>query len=114
MMKNNKKQISEADIEEFDMLQPMLKSVYVEISELSKKKQDGSLNSAKVKIINRLLVKVQNVLRNEPMIELLDLLDDDALPSNSDATLIIAQYTTAMKHFKDKYYDTEDEVWDFD
>lgn len=113
-MKKNKDQLTETDAKEFDMLQPMLRSVYSEISELSKKKQDGSLNSAKVKIINRLLVKAQSVLRNEPTIELLDLLDDDALPSNSDATLIIAQYMAAMKQFKDKYYDEDDEDWDFE
>lgn len=110
-MKKDKNLPTKADIDEFEMLQPMLQSVYDEISELSKKKQDGILNSAKVKIINRLLSKTKIILKNEPTIELLDLLDDESLPSNSDATLIIAQYKAAMHHFEDKYYDEDDGEW---
>jgi len=45
-------------------------------------------------------------------VELLDLLDDDSLPSNSDATLIVAQYIAAMNHFEDKYFDDEDDELD--
>ena len=111
-MKNKKNSPTEADITEFEMLQPMIRSAYSEISELSKKKQDGILNQAKVKIINRLLAKVKTVLRFEPTVELLDLLDDDSLPSNSDATLIVAQYIAAMRLFQDKYFDDDNEEWD--
>ncbi|MCH7927477.1 MAG: hypothetical protein IID03_05755 [Candidatus Dadabacteria bacterium] len=32
------------------------------------------------------------------------MLDDETLPTNSDAVLILAQYQAAMGHFKAKFY----------
>jgi len=90
--------------EEFDMLFPILESVYNEIKELSKKKQDGALNELKVKMTNRVLTKVKSILDEDPTVEFLDLLDDVSLPTNSDAVLIIAQFKAAMSQFKEKHY----------
>jgi hypothetical protein len=78
--------------------------VFEEIKELSKKKQDGALNVIKVKMTNRVLQKIKNVLKDDPTLEFLDLLDEDTLPSNSDAVLIIAQYKATMEQFKNKHY----------
>lgn len=88
----------------FDMLSPILDSVYTEIKELSKKKQDGALNEIKVKMTNRILSKVQTILKDDPTIEFLDLLDEVSLPTNSDAVLIIAQFQAAMKQYRDKHF----------
>jgi hypothetical protein len=110
-MKKEKGLPTEEDLREFEMLQPMLRSIYDEIKELSKKKQDGLLNASKVRIVNRLLVKIKDILKNESTNELLDLLDSDSLPSNSDAILVIPQFTAAMRHFRDKYYDDQEEEW---
>ncbi len=90
--------------EQFEMLFPILESVYNEIKELSKKKQDGALNVLKVKMTNRVLTKVKSILQNDPTIEFLDLLDEDIFPTNSDAVLIIAQFIAAMSQFKEKHY----------
>lgn len=90
--------------EQFDMLSPILDSVYHEIKELSKKKQDGALNEIKVKVTNRILAKVKTILKDDPTVEFLDLLDEVTLPTNSDAVLIIAQFKAAMQQYKDKYY----------
>lgn len=87
------------------MLEPMVVSALNEMKEFSKKKQDGVLNPLKVKLINRLLIQVrEEVLQNEATIEYLDLLDDETLPQNSDAVLILGQYEAAMMQFKAKYY----------
>lgn len=101
------------EVEQFDMLFPMLESVYTEIKELSKKKQDGALNEIKVKMTNRVLEKIKIILKNDPTVEFLDLLDDEVFPSNSDAILIIAQFKAAMKQFKDKHFGWSgtDNVW---
>jgi hypothetical protein len=95
---------TKANAEQFDMLFPILESVYNEIKELSKKKQDGLLNEIKVKTTNRILSKVKSFLSDDPSIEFLDLLDEVLLPTNSDAVLIIAQFKAAMEQYKAKHF----------
>lgn len=90
--------------EQFEMLSPILDSVFNEIKELSKKKQDGALNELKVKMTNRVLVKVKSILQDDPTVEFLDLLDEEVFPTNSDAVLIISQFRAAMSQFKEKHY----------
>ncbi len=94
---------TKANAEQFDMLFPILESVFNEIKELSKKKQDGALNEMKVKMTNRILSKVKTILNEDPTIEFLDLLDEISLPTNSDAVLIIAQFKAAMEQYKIKH-----------
>lgn len=53
---------------------------------------------------NRILGKVQTILKDDPTIEFLDLLDEVSLPTNSDAVLIIAQFQAAMEQYKGKHY----------
>jgi hypothetical protein len=101
---NAGKKPTKANAEQFDMLSPILDSVYIEIKELSKKKQDGALNEIKVKMTNRILAKVKLILNYDPTLEFLDLLDEVSLPTNSDAVLIIAQFKAAMHQYKDKHY----------
>jgi len=99
--------------EEFEMLLPILDSVFNEIKELSKKKQDGALNELKIKMTNRVLSKVKSILKDDPTVEFLDLLDEEVLPSNSDAVLIISQFRAAMSQFKGRFFGWNgvDYVW---
>lgn len=90
--------------EKHEMLSPMLDAIYNEVKELSKKKQDDVLNKLKVKMINRILEQIKELVAEEPTAQFIDLLDDEALPSNSDAVLILAQFQAAMEQFKNKYY----------
>lgn len=91
-------------VESFDMLYPMLNSALVEMREFSKKKQDGVINSLKVKIINRLLTDIKDILGSDSSNAYLETLDEDTLPQNSDAVLILGQYRASMNLFKEKYY----------
>jgi hypothetical protein len=98
-------QLPDSDkINKFEMLFPMVNSDLNEIRELSKKKQDEPLNKFKVKTINKKLEQVKVILSDEPTSEFLELLDEDTLPSNSDAVLMISQYIKSMEQFKAKYY----------
>lgn len=90
--------------EKFEMLSPMLEAVFIEIQNLSKKKQNDPLNKLKVKMVNKILDEFKEILADEPTIQFLDLLDDQTLPSNSDCVLILAQYRSALSQFKSKYY----------
>ena len=75
-----------------------------EIRELSKKKPDSIMSVGKVSILNRVLEDLNLVLDKEPEGKFLDVLDDENLPQTSDAVLIMCQYETALKAFKNKYY----------
>lgn len=90
--------------ETHDITTPLLKAMYSEFKELSKKKPDSAVSKNKIKIVNRLLEKVRVVLADEKSIDFLDLLDEDDVPQSSDVTLILSQYVAAMSAFHRKYY----------
>ena len=92
--------ISEENATAHDLTSPLLSSMYVEFKELSKKKPDAAVSKSKIKIVNRLLMKIREILADEQAIEFLDLLDEDDVPQVSDVTLILSQYVAAMKEFK--------------
>lgn len=103
--KDNQSELPNSDkVKKFEILYPMINSDLIEIRELSKKKQDEPLNKFKVKTINKKLEQVKAILSDEPTFEFLELLDEETLPSNSDAVLMVSQYIQALKQFKSKYY----------
>ena len=96
---------TDESVDKFLMLNELLSSIYLEMKEFSKKKPDEALNTFKVKNINRVLTQLKELLADEPTIGFLDLLDDETLPTNSDAILIIGQFEASMKRFRNKYKD---------
>lgn len=100
------------EVQQFEMIFPMLAADLDELRELSKKKPDGLLNALKVKTINKKLEKIKGLLLSEPTTEFLELLDEDTLPSNSDAVFLVIQFKTAMQQFRSKYFvRTDDFDW---
>ncbi len=95
---------SKEALTKFKLLLPMLSSLLEELKEFSKKKPDGVLNKFKITTINRTLKDVKDILSYYPSNQYLDLLDDETLPQNSDAVLVLGQYKAAMDHFKKKFY----------
>jgi hypothetical protein len=57
--------------------------------------------------LNRILNPIKEVMKSEPTSEFLDLLDEDTIPSYSDAVLIIAQFQAAMRQFRSTHYGKE-------
>jgi len=104
---NNDKLPTTEEVKKFEMLFPMIDSDIAEIRELSKKKQDEPLNPFKVKIINKKLGQIKELLKSEPSSEYLELLDEDTLPTNSDAVLMLTQFINALGQFKKKYYESD-------
>lgn len=97
-----------------ELVSPLLTAVTSEMRELSKKKQDGILSTLKVRSINRLLTDVQEALGADPSVRYLDLLDDDDLPQNSDAVLVLTQWEAAVKQYRARYQRLNDRhqlVW---
>lgn len=100
----DRKTTTKAKVEEFEMLWPILNSLLYETKELSKKKADNPLNKLKVGMINKVLERLKKLLAGDPALEFLELLDDETLPTNSDAVFIITQYKTAMEQYKRKHH----------
>ena len=91
----------------YDRLFPMLMAAHREMSELSKKKQDGVVNSLKIRNINRLLTELRKLLVKDPSLEFVELLDEDTLPQNSDVVLLLSQWQAALQQYQQSH-----SVWD--
>ena len=97
--KNNSKAVTDEQVELYNTINPLIHSIFNELKDFSKKNQNDPINLTKVKMINRLLVDAQIILKDEPSIDYLDLLEEEKLPSISDAVLIVSQYVSALKTF---------------
>jgi len=113
MTKKKKHLPTNEQIEQFKMLTELLQSIYNEMKEFSKKKPDEPLNKFKVKSVNRVLTRVKDILKEEPTVDFLDILDDETLPTNSDAILIIGQFQASMDRFKKKYHYQEKHTYEW-
>ena len=87
-----------------DTTMPLLVAMFDEFKELSKKKPDAAVSKSKLKLANRLLAKVREVLTDEDSLQFLDLLEEDDVPQVSDVTLVFSQYVAAMKAFQGRHY----------
>jgi len=96
--------VSAAQAHEYEVLQPLLSALYDEFQELSKKKPQEPVSRGKVKVVNRVLEPVIDLLDAEPQRKFLDALDDDDLPQNSDVVLMLGQALTAMQGFRSRYH----------
>lgn len=88
----------------YDRLVPMLEAAHREMTELSKKKQDGVVNSLKITMLNRLLAELSKVIEKDPSHSFVDMLDEETLPQNSDAVLVLSQWQAALKQYKNRHY----------
>ena len=104
MSKNQSWLPTEKNIEDYSLLKDMLYAQRQEFGLLSKKKSDGQLNKMKIKMVNRVLEPLNELLKNEPSHKFLDILSEVDMPTNSDVVLIISQYEKALLNFKNKYF----------
>jgi hypothetical protein len=88
----------------YDRLVPMLEAAHREMTELSKKKQDGIVNTLKIKMLNRLLSELSKVIEKDPSYAFVDMLDEETLPQNSDAVLVLSQWQAALRQYRDRHY----------
>lgn len=104
---------SQERVEKFGYLSPMLDAAVVEMREFSKRKQDGIVSATKLKILNRLLSDIRDIVSGEETVNYFDPLDEEDLPQNSDAVLVLGQYSAALKSFKSAHnrYIWTEHVW---
>lgn len=107
-MRNKETAPDQAQINKFNFLSPMLDSALSEMREFAKKKQDGIVSKTKIKILNRLLTDLKDILRYEDSAAYLDMLSEDDLPQNSDAVLVLGQYRAALDSFEERNHRSVD------
>ncbi len=95
---------SAAEAAAFDRLFPMLNAFVNEMSELSKKKPDGVVSPLKIRNINRLLTDLGLLLDKDPSRAFVEMLDEETLPQNSDAVVLLSQWRAALSQYKALHY----------
>jgi len=91
----NKKEISE-----FEQVQAQLQGLYIEVSSFAKKKPDDAMNSFKLKLINQVIKKANNLLAKRRPFDDFDQFEIDDLPSNSDIVVMISQYLNSLEKLR--------------
>jgi hypothetical protein len=101
---------TDAELEEYFKLSPLLHSAIKEVKEFSKKRPDGVMSSQKVRLLNRLLEQLKEAMKVGPATQYLDLLDEEALPDYSDAVLILSQYDAAITSFRTRFQGSDSQT----
>jgi len=89
------------DVDRFEKTVVQLEALHSEISVLLKKSPNDALNQFKLKLVNSVLHEA-NILLGDKYKPFPDFLafDQDAVPSNSDVTFILAQYLNCMEKLR--------------
>lgn len=95
---------TDAAVETYQSSKPIFEGLFKEIRELSRKKPDATMSAAKVKMLNRVLIDLLQILKAEPAGKYLEALNDESLPQVSDAVLTMVQFESALKSFRSKYF----------
>lgn len=103
MAKEKLATLHEKDVDQYELITPLFIRMYSDVQELTKKKQDGVLSKTRIAMINRLLDSALALLKDEPSISFLDRLDEDVVPQNADAMLVVGQYVSALQAFKARH-----------
>ncbi|MBE7213796.1 hypothetical protein MK852_02745 [Shewanella benthica] len=92
---------TEDEVEKLEKIIGQLKGAHGEISILAKKSPADSLNAFKLTLINN-VIKASNEVLGEKYkpFEHFDQFETDDLPSNSDVTMILAQYMEEAERYR--------------
>lgn len=93
-----------ADVDQFLMLRELVTGLYEEMKDLTRKSSKETLNEFKIKSLNRVLIPLKELLKEQPTAMFLDTLEEDSLPTNSDVVIVLSQYLSAMKKYEERYY----------
>lgn len=103
-------------VDQFEKVKVQLDSLHQEMSVLAKKSPNDAVNAFKIRLINSTVESCNELFgaKHKPFADF-DKFNTDELPSNSDATVIIAQYIECAEIFKaDNVYYDAGWHWDID
>jgi hypothetical protein len=103
---------SEDEIRSLEKLIVQLQGLHAEITLLAKKSPNDGLNLFKLKLVNKVLTRGNEILmgRYKPF-EDFNIFDEDALPTNSDVTMILALYMEQAERFRSDNMIHSDYKW---
>lgn len=101
-----------SDIERLEKLIGQLKSFYTELSALAKKSPNDAVNQFKLNLINKVVVRANDVLGADymPFPDFSEF-ESDVVPSNSDVVLILGQYMEEAERFRSDNVMYSDYKW---
>ena len=100
------------EVEKYEELLSKLVSIKNDLALLSSKKPGEQLNTFKIKYINNVMAKVNALIGDDKPYDDFDVFDEVALPTNSDALMIINLYLNGMHRFK--IHNSSDQSIDID
>ena len=102
------------DVKNLEKLIGQLQSLHTEISQLTKKSANDGLNIFKLRIVNGILAKADQILLGSyKPLEDFNGFDEDALPTNSDVTMILALYMDQLERVRSDNVDYRDFEWQY-
>lgn len=89
------------DIEQLEKVTGKIEGLHREITLLAKKSSTDGLNTFKLKLVNGALAAANEILgdENKPVDEFTQF-DADDVPSNSDATVVLAIYLEELERYR--------------
>jgi len=93
--------MTKKEINVFEKLQSQLEGLHEEINTLSKKSQNGALNLFKLNFVNQILTEANKLLsvKYKPFKDF-HKFEENEMPSNSDASLMLIQYLNCMEKLR--------------
>ena len=89
------------DVERYDELNSKLISLKGDIALLSAKKPNETVNEFKLKVINKVLAQINELVGEFKPEDDFEAFDLDVLPTNSDVLMMLNLYMNGMSRFKD-------------
>ncbi len=103
---------NENDVKSLEKLIVQLQGLHAEISQLTKKSPNDGLNLFKLKFVNKVLLAGNEILtENYKPFEDFDSFEEEALPTNSDVTMILALYMEQVERFRSDNIVWSDHEW---
>lgn len=99
------------EIERLERLIGQMDSLHNEVAALAKKNANDLLNEFKLKFVNQLLDVANNILQDSKPLEGFSLFEEVKIPSNSDVTLILSQYMSALEQYRSENIHIRGGVW---
>lgn len=89
------------DVENLEKLIGQIQGLHSEISQLAKKSPNDGLNLFKLKLVNKVLKSGNEILAGRYMpFDDFSQFEESELPTNSDVTMILAQYMEQAERFR--------------
>lgn len=88
------------EISNFNRVATQLDSFYAETSILVKKEPKAEMNTFKLKFINKILAKANDILGDKKPFDDFSEFDLNEIPNNGDVAMILGQYINCLEEFR--------------